>query len=59
MKTINLGSGASQLARNRCTNCGKEWLDKPVGFAQHQACPNCGSVYWEWLNHEQFKNRRK
>lgn len=37
---------------NRCTRCKHEWQDSPAGFAIQQACPKCGSVYWEWTNYE-------
>ena len=23
-----------------------------MGFAIQQACPNCGSPYWEWTNYD-------
>lgn len=40
------------IARNRCCKCGHTWQDRPVGFAFHQACPKCGSDYWEWTNYD-------
>lgn len=50
-KMINLANGASAIAHNRCTQCGREWQDKPMGFARHIICPKCGGEYWEWINH--------
>jgi len=38
-------------AKNRCCRCRHEWVDRPMGFARHPACPSCGSAYWEWLNY--------
>lgn len=40
------------IAKNRCSRCGHEWQDRPLGFAIHQACPKCGSDYWEWTNYD-------
>jgi hypothetical protein len=40
------------LARNRCSNCGHAWQDRPMGFAIHPVCPRCTSAYWEWTNYD-------
>ncbi len=42
-----------RMARNRCSGCAIEWSDLPIGFARHDRCPGCGSLYWEWLNYEE------
>ncbi len=38
-------------ASNRCCECRYEWSDMPIGFAEFQACPACGSAYWVWTNY--------
>ncbi len=40
------------IAKNRCLDCSHAWQDRPVGFAIHQACPKCDSLYWEWKNYD-------
>jgi hypothetical protein len=47
-----------RVARNRCTACGREWSDLPIGFARHDRCPACGSFYWQWLNYEEDAPQR-
>lgn len=44
-----------KLAKNRCNSCKTEWEDLPGMFAKIQECPHCGSLYWTWLNYEEFK----
>jgi len=48
---IDLTRKSNVVARNRCCQCGHEWQDRPMGYAQHHTCPKCGSVYWEWLDY--------
>lgn len=47
-----------RVTRNRCSECAKEWSDLPIGFARHDRCPACGSLYWEWLNYEEEAPQR-
>jgi len=47
---INLGNSPKIIAYNRCSKRGHEWRDKPMGFAEHMACPTCESQYWAWIN---------
>lgn len=42
-------------AKNRCIKCNTEWEDLPGMFAEIDECPNCRSIYWTWLNYEEFK----
>ncbi|HEX5789099.1 MAG TPA: hypothetical protein VFY03_13030 [Woeseiaceae bacterium] len=47
------------IAKNRCHECGHDWQDRPMGFAIHQACPNCASLYWEWRNYDEACEPRR
>lgn len=47
-----------RVAKNRCSDCGREWSDLPIGFARHDRCPACGSLYWQWLNYEEASPQR-
>ena len=60
MCPVNLApdeSGTRENALNRCCRCGYEWQDRPFGDARYHACPKCGSVYWLWLNFDQWEQR--
>ena len=56
---INLENGSGVIAWNRCADCGNEWQDKPMGFAQCLTCPRCRCEYWEWLNYEAANRQGK
>jgi uncharacterized protein with PIN domain len=43
-----------QFADNECMKCKHRWLDRPGVYAEFQECPKCGSLYWKWLNFEDF-----
>jgi len=40
------------LAHHRCKQCGLETKRKP---GPHPDCLRCGSVYFDWLNYNEFK----
>lgn len=45
-------------AKNRCNDdkCRHEWVDWPGSYAVHyDGCPRCGSLYWTWLNADEWK----
>ena len=37
---------------NLCLACGYRWFDYPRQWAEHDACPQCGGLYWKWMNYE-------
>jgi hydrogenase maturation factor HypF (carbamoyltransferase family) len=54
VRSINLApdkNGNTETALNLCSRCRYEWQDLPFGHARHDACPKCGSVYWQWLDY--------
>lgn len=43
-----------RVAKNKCSKCGHKWRDLAGTRALHQAgCPECGSLYWKWLDYKQ------
>lgn len=48
------------IAINRCTTCKYEWKDNPGAFSVHnQRCPKCGSMYFEWVNYNEYVEQNK
>lgn len=45
-------------ARYRCLACATEWTGvagpQTFGMDGERACPNCPSLYVEWLNHAEM-----
>ena len=37
----------------RCCKCKSEFVVQP-GAHPHAACPRCNSLYYEWLDYEEF-----
>ncbi len=44
-----------RIAENKCSKCGHEWRDLAGqrALAYQAGCPQCGSLYWKWLDYKQ------
>lgn len=43
------------VAENKCARCSHKWRDYSGlnAKAYTTGCPNCGSVYWKWVDYDE------